>query len=116
MFVGYVTAGHGTAQTALMPATTPPNQIDHLLANSSDTVDHICTIWLGNQGVYYPQFSAAVPAGAGNGVVPAVDLILAGLPAGFDTIILPTQWLVAFSIEANVTAGQFQVTSFGGFV
>lgn len=116
MFVGFQTAGHGTSQTALMPATTPPNQIDHLLANSSDVVSHVCTIWLGFAGTYYPQFSATVPAGAGNGTVAAVDLILAGLPAGFDTIVLPTGWIIAWTIEANITSGQFQVTSFGGFV
>jgi len=53
-----------------------------LIATSDDTIDHVVQIWVSGASAATPNklFSTIVPAGAGNGTVPPVDLLAGFVP------------------------------------
>jgi len=92
--------GTGAQYIAFVSLVT---RIDQFSAVSTDTVDVLVQIQIGGQIVD----TVKVPAGAGNGTVPAVDLMKAlTLDLGLNHIVLPANGALQVLTVAAVSAGK----------
>jgi hypothetical protein len=90
-------------------------RIDAMVATSTEPIDHVLTVIL-HSSVDTPLGSVNVPAGAGHGAVPAVD-VLGGLPT-----VLHGGWPmtqaenVDVALEVTCSTGVVAVTAIGGVI
>jgi hypothetical protein len=90
-------------------------RIDAMVATSTEPIDHVLTVIL-HSSLDTPLGSVNIPAGAGHGAVPAVD-VLGGLPS-----ILRNGWAmtpaesVHVALEVTCSTGLVAVTAIGGVV
>jgi hypothetical protein len=95
--------GDGTAVTLFTASLLQFQRIDHILASNSDAIPHVVNITALVNGNEQRVASASVPAGAGYGGAPPVDLFVAGVPAGFDGIPLASNVHLSAQLEISMT-------------
>lgn len=90
-------------------------RLDTLQAVNDDTIDHIVGVdWINGNGTTLAG-SVTVPAGAGIGAVPPVDLLAAILPAGLHYMYLINSGNVGLAVmEAINTGKHVTITGQGG--
>ena len=90
-------------------------RIDAMIASSTEAIDHALTVVI-HSSVDIPVGTVNIPAGAGHGAVPAVD-VLGGLPS-----ILRNGWAmtVAESVEVQLevacVGGEISLVALGGVI
>lgn len=78
-------------------------RIDNISAVSSDTIDHLVQVWLASGWIC----TINVPAGAGNGTVPTVDLMAAIKAAtGMDHLLLMPSTRLQFATPVVMSTGK----------
>lgn len=93
-----------------------PARWDTILATSTDTVDKLLVCSTAG-GLPNALGSVTIPAGAGNGTVPSVDVLAALLPAGVSGIALPDYAQLVFNLAAAASSGKFvRVIALGGML
>ena len=90
-------------------------RVDAIVATSTDVVDHYLTLSYNNVTATGSLGTVKVPAGAGYGAVPAVDVI-AGLPASIQTNLTFGLGSILYGfLDTAVTAAfEVDVTAVGG--
>lgn len=96
-------SAQSTNKTALFSGVTPTIRIDNWVATSTDTVDHLAEIWYANAWID----TITIPAGAGNGTVPPVDMI-AKLKAdcGLDHILMSSTKAISVRMQVAISASK----------
>jgi len=105
--------------TPMVPVTiTDTNlrqRVDSIIINSNDTIDHVVALCIGTE----PLLSVNVPAGAGFGGVPAVDVFKTiSTWSDLDHLTFPTQGVVlkAYAEEAVQSGKVVRVHCIAGLV
>ena len=93
-------------QTAIGVQANYPSRWDTLQAANDDTITHTVTVYLFDNPTYFPLGEVDVPAGAGNGTTPTVDLIQPFLPTTMHGFAVPTYYQLAVSVGEAITAGK----------
>lgn len=97
----------------------PTEDVDSLLLNlfvsNSDSIPH--TVILANAGFAPPgQYgSISVPAGAGQGAVPSVDMVLAILGTGNQGLPIPATYFLTVQVGEAITSGHVNCYAQRGF-
>lgn len=96
----------GTGIKTFYQAPTPGARVDSLWAVSDDTVDHTVNLVVQANGdnIFLPD--VLIPAGAGHGAVPAVELITASVSPLMGCILLFEQFQLAINLPVIVSSGK----------
>lgn len=81
-------------------------RIDVLQAVNTDTVAHELSIWLDNAPTAHGIGSVTLPAGAGTGAIPAVDVFAALLPASFHYLYIQSGGAFYASVAEAISSGK----------
>jgi hypothetical protein len=105
---------NSTTKTALAAAQVPTVRIDTFSATSTDTIDHLVEFWYANVLID----TINVPAGAGNGTVPPVNLMSKLLAdCGLDHITIAPQKTINVKMLVAITAAKnVYFLALGGFL
>jgi hypothetical protein len=106
--------GDGSWQS-MNTGNTDVQRVDVMQASNSDTIDH--DLWLDVYGSEAASVfgSVTIPAGAGYGAVPPVDLFAALLPAADHFVILVNGNVPVGRVVPNINTGKdVTVTIYGG--
>jgi len=111
----FLTNAMGTTPQAFNSAIYTKFRLDAIVASSSDTVDRVLVLELYDGLFYYPLGSVNVPAGAGQGTVPVVDVI-AALPTNVQkSVVQADSYFLQARVTVAVTAAkQLNVIGIGG--
>jgi hypothetical protein len=100
-----IVAANTTTDVAIISAAALDTRIDSVLATNTDTIPHVVGLRVGIGGGAYSLGTVSVPAGAGTGGAPTVDVLASGFPT--------TQ--VGFILKnGNTLSGHVEVTMVGG--
>src|SRR5260370_22008797 len=106
----FVAADTTAVKTLYQPQSAIGGRVDSILCTNSDVIDHYVAVYLNTPSATTRIGSVKVPAGAGFGAVPSVDLV-SGLPVtNVLGLLIRATGLVALSMEVAVTAA-FVVTA-----
>lgn len=97
---------NGTTPQAYVSGPSVPLRWDHLLVTNTDTVDHEVQLIMDDFVSDEVICAATVPAGAGSGATPAVDLIAEALPSTIDGLIQPVTATFKVAVVVVITAGK----------
>lgn len=97
--------GDGTTVTLLTQSLLQFQRIDHILASNNDTIPHVLNITAFVNANEQRVASASVPAGAGYGGIPPVDVIATGAPASLDGIPLAANVHLSAQLEIAMVGG-----------
>jgi hypothetical protein len=116
--VNYLTRianAQGTTPVAVATAPQPGLRIDAIIAGNDDSIDHVVEFGIDNGAQAHYLGSVVVPAGAGQGGVPAVD-VLAALQVGTlgAVLVAPDIEVVARVPVAMQGASYLYLTTVGG--
>jgi hypothetical protein len=97
------TPGLGTGVNNFTSSLNNVVRVDTFVATSTDTIDHLCAVWLNSVLVD----TINIPAGAGNGTVPAVNMMAKLLAdIGLDHITLPITKTIQVGLLVGLQAGK----------
>lgn len=101
--------------TDLVPISPQTSRVDALQGINTDTVIHTGEILLNNGSTYVSIGGFSLPAGAGVGATPPVDLLAAILPSAMHYITFPGTYKLAVALDAAPAAGKTcTVVALGG--
>ncbi len=105
--VAHLTNANGTTMVALGGGTTSGWRWDTAVLCNTDSIAHKVDFQYNQGGAVVNLGAVAVPAGAGTGVVPAVDA-LAALPAGLQAgLVVKSGDALNWGVEETITAPTF---------
>lgn len=81
-------------------------RLDTVVLSSTDTVDRVVQFSVLLGATNFPLFEVNVPAGAGHGVVPAVELFATINQVNLVGIVIPTNGTLQWSAVVTVTAAK----------
>lgn len=96
----------GTQAVQSTPSVEVPHRFDMVLAISTSVTDHDVRLEAYVAAVGYILGTVSVPAGAGYGVVPAVDLVAALIAAPNDGVVLPAGANLRGACAASLASGE----------
>jgi hypothetical protein len=97
------TPGLGTGVNNFTSSQNNVWRIDTFIATSTDTIDHLCQVWLNSVLID----TINIPAGAGNGTVPPVNMMAKLLTdVGLDHIVLPITKTIQVGLTVGLQAGK----------
>jgi hypothetical protein len=97
------TPGLGTGVNNLSSSLANVWRADAFTATSTDTIDHLCQVWLNSVLID----TINIPAGAGNGAVPPVNMMAKLLAdVGMDHIVLPVGKTIQVGLVVGLAAGK----------
>ena len=101
--VGIINAATGTGRIAAAPFQGRQHRVDAVYCTNTDVIAHNVRLWLNRGGVFGLLGSENVPAGAGTGGSPSIDLIATCLPASQTGLVLDNTCELDVSVEVAVT-------------
>jgi hypothetical protein len=81
-------------------------RIDAMLLSSTDTSDRVVQVSVNLGGADQPLFEVTIPAGAGHGVVPAVEVLATVAFANLPGLILPASGVLRWNCTTTVTTAK----------
>lgn len=118
-FYGVITIGPANTTTMVQssPTAALQHRFDTIIASSTSVVDKYVTLEVYVGVTEFKLGSVNVPAGAGYLDIPAVNILAALFPTGFDGLVLPASALLRAAVHATLGAGEAVVLSLiGGYV
>jgi hypothetical protein len=106
----------GTTPVAVVNAQPQKVRLDKMRATSTCAAPYVLGIFLRTSGVSYRIGGISIPAGAGDGTVPTVD-VLAGMLTPIDGLTLSNAWGIYAGVDTTITApGTITLSTYGGFI
>ncbi len=110
----YVTAD-GTNPKNIFTGVPTASRVDSVVLQNTDTIDHVVDIATGHASVTVGLCSVNVPAGAGTGTTPPVELFQALALNNVPCIYLNSAEVLRISLAVAMQAGkQLNVSASGG--
>ncbi len=115
--VGIINAATGTARIAAAPFQARQHRVDAVYCTNTDVIAHVVRLWMNKGGVFGLIGSETIPAGAGTGGAPSIDLLATCLPVGEVGLLLDSSCELDVSVEVAVTlSNEVDVVLQGGNV
>jgi hypothetical protein len=112
-----ITSGSGTGTINLIANVPTDVRIEQITATNSDSIDHVLDVLVNIGGSYKQLGSVNVPAAAGYGLTPNVDVLAAILKGNYTSMLLIAYNNMGVASEDVVTSPETMVvTLFGGLV
>src|SRR6266581_6119863 len=113
--VGIINAATGTARIAAAAFQGRQHRVDSVFCTNTDVIAHVVRLWMNKGGVFALLGSETIPAGAGTGGAPSIDLLASCLPVGEAGLVLDNTCELDVSVEVAVTlTNEVDVTLQGG--
>lgn len=110
-------SGNGTTPATVWDWGTDVARVDAAFVSNNDVIPHVVDLILNNGSVATLLGSASVPAGAGYGGAPAVDVVAAVLVSALNGLPLGIGDFLQVGVEVAITAAfEVHVSMFGGLV
>ena len=107
--VNKIDAAVGTALVVAWNEEPFPSRVDWIIVANSDVIPHVVDVWYNKSSYGVLVGSVSVPAGAGYGGSPSIDLLAAMMAVPFTGLLFDNNGSLSYSVEVAVTAA-FTVT------